>query len=121
MSTATELRPLSLAERIAKVRGRMLVATLTKVPPSNKELFVALCRIYEQHEMERSSFSGELSDDLLLPLQALSFAHKIEENPRQQWPESVLMKPFHLGKVVDFDDNIDTDGEEFNDWDKAGR
>src|SRR5215468_7890043 len=85
MSTATELRPTSLAERIAKVRGRMLVATLTKVPPSNKDLFVALCRIYEQRDTERSSFSSESFDDLTPSLQEFVSVHETQEKARQQW------------------------------------
>ena len=87
MSTATELTPLSLAERIAKVRGRMLVATLTKVSPSNKELFAALCQIYEQRDMERSAFSSESSDESSLMRQALSFVHETQKHTRHERPD----------------------------------
>jgi len=112
MSTATELRPLSLAERIAKVRGRMLVATLTKVPPSNKDLFVALCQIYEQHKMERASFSSELSDESSTSPQEVFLLHEKQRNTKQQWPECMLIKNIPDGSE---------DEMGFDDWDKSLR
>lgn len=112
MNTATELRLTSLAERIAKVRGRMLVATLTKVPPSNKELFVALCLVHEQHEMERSAFSSESSDDLTTSLQKFVSVHGAQENARQQWPECMLIKNIPDGPEND---------KEWLDWDDFAR
>jgi hypothetical protein len=113
MNIASELKPSSLAERIAKVRNRMFVATL--IPPSNKELFTALCQIYEQHDTEEAFFSSESSDDSLLSLQALAFAHKIPENMREQWPERMLRKTFSQQQIgSDYSDNDD----DFDDWDK---
>jgi hypothetical protein len=124
MSTATESSPMSLAERIAKVRNRMLVATVTKVPPSNKELFVAVCQVYEQHDMERSSLSSEAPSDFPPSLQELVLVHKTQENARQYWPEYMLTKKLFLGQVSqewaeDFSDNIG--GEDWGDWNKQHR
>ena len=117
MSTATESGPTSLAERIAKVRNRMLVATLTKVPPSsNKELFVALCQIYEEHEVEKSFLSSESSDESSLLLQALSSVHEIPEDTREQWTKYMQRKTFSL-QLVESDFNDNDDG--FLDWHDA--
>ncbi len=89
MNIVSEAAPLSLAQRIAKVRNCMLVEVATGVSVTDKDLFVSLCQTYEQNSVGVSCTAGTSSQNALD--QAFSFSDLT--------PESIL--PVGLAAMSD--------------------
>jgi hypothetical protein len=94
VNIVSETAQLYLAQRIAKVRSCMLVEVATGVSPTDKDLFVSLCQMYEQQGAETFCLLGESHESLLYwvsPIFSLT-----QGTTELLWPISMLKRSFSL-------------------------
>jgi hypothetical protein len=122
VNIASESAHLSLAQRIAKVRDRMLVELSTGVSATEKDLFVSLCQTYEQNGVETSCTASTSSQNTLGPTFSIS----------DLTPESVLThglttllgrdtlpKQHRIGfSIIGWPHLADDEFDDWDDWSK---
>lgn len=117
MNIASGSAHLSLAQRIAKVRNRMLVEVSTGVSVTDKDLFVSLCQTYEQNGVETSCTATASSQNVLGPPFSIShlalesiLTHGLttllgrDASPKQHRIGFSIVRWPHLADFDDWDD-----------------
>jgi hypothetical protein len=108
VNIASEPARLSLAQRIAKVRNRMLVEVSTGVPATDRDLFVSLCQTYEQNSVETSCTATSSSHNAISHLTPESILpHGSASIPEKDTPPKQCRVGFSIIRwpnLADFDD-----------------